>query len=163
MPPPELVSYFEAERLGGFLLVVLAIASASLAAFLWIRRSAFVAMVWPLMIFGVFQLSIGLTVALRTPAQVNKLEQGLQTNLTHTKVAELARMDRVNANFRLVKVAEAVVILLGLFLALYFVHPSTPAAVGLGLLVEAAVLLVFDAFAHERARTYTEWLQSLSG
>jgi hypothetical protein len=161
--PPELASYFEAERYAGFLLIALATASIGFAAFLWIHRSAFIAMAWPLVIVGVFQLGIGLTVALRTPQQVNQLEQGLQTSTTLTSAAELARMDRVNANFRIVKATEAVLIVLGLFLALYFAHPSTPAAVGLGLLVEATVLLVFDAFAHERAHVYTEWLRGLSG
>ena len=163
MPPPELASYFAAERQGGFLLVALAFASVGFAAYLWMHRSAFIAMAWPLVICGVFQLGIGLTVALRAPAQVARLEQGLQTNATLTSAAELARMDRVNTTFRIIMGAEVAAILVGLFLLLSFAHPSTPAAVGTGLLLEAAVLLVFDAFAHERAHRYTEWLRSVTG
>jgi hypothetical protein len=60
-----------------------------------------------------------------------------------------------------VKVAEVAFIVLGLLLAVLLPHPSTWAAVGLGLLVEAAVLLAFDAFAHQRALVYTQWLQGL--
>ena len=33
--------------------------------------------------------------------------------------------------------------------------------VALALLVEAAVLLAFDGFAHQRALVYTKWLQGL--
>jgi hypothetical protein len=36
------------------------------------------AMAWPLVVLGAFQLIIGLTVALRTPAQVAALEEGFR-------------------------------------------------------------------------------------
>jgi len=156
----ELAEYFTAERLGGFLLVGLALAGFSFATFLWFTRSAFLAMAWPLVILGAFQIVVGLAVALRTPGQVNSLEQGLRTSPVATASAEARRMSRVNRNFRIVKVVEVVVIVVGLSLAVLFPHPSTWAAVGLGLLVEAAVLLAFDSFAHQRALVYTQWLLS---
>jgi hypothetical protein len=160
VPSVELAEYFTAERQGGFLLVALALAGFSFAAFLWFTRSAFLAMAWPLVILGAFQIVVGLGVALRTPGQVTSLEQGLRTSRLATASAEAQRMSRVNRTFRIVKVVEVVVIVVGLLLAVLFPHPSTWAAVGLGLLLEAAVLLAFDAFAHQRALVYTQWLQS---
>ena len=44
MPSAELAEYFTAERQGGFLLVALALAGFGFAAFLWVTRSAFLAM-----------------------------------------------------------------------------------------------------------------------
>lgn len=160
MPSVELAQYFTAERQGGFLLVALALTGFGFAAFLWLTRSAFLAMAWPLVILGAFQLVVGLTVALRTPGQVASLEQGLRTSPAATASAESQRMSRVDRNFRIVKAAEVGCIVLALLLAVLLPHPSTWAAVGLGLLVEAAVLLAFDAFAHQRALVYTQWLQS---
>jgi hypothetical protein len=157
----ELTEYFTAERRGGFLLVVLALASFGFATFLWVNRSAFLAMAWPLVVLGSFQMVIGLAVALRTPRQVASLEQGLRTSVVATVSAETQRMNTVNRNFRVVKVVEVVLIVLGLLLAVLLPHPSTWAAIGLGLLVETAVLLVFDTFAHQRALVYTQWLQGL--
>jgi hypothetical protein len=157
----ELVVYFTAERQGGFLLVALAALSLGFAAYLWIGRSSFLAMAWPLVILGLFQLVVGLAVALRTPDQLASLEQGLQASRVQTVVAETARMAAVNRNFGLVKAVEISCIVLGLALAVLLPHPSTWAAVGLGLLVEAAVLLAFDAFAHHRALVYTQWLHGL--
>jgi hypothetical protein len=158
---PELTEYFAAERQGGFLLVGLALAGFGFAAFLWGTRSPFRAMAWPLVIFGALQIAIGLTVALRTPAQVASLEQGLQTSQATTVTVEIQRMNTVNRNFNIVKAVEIAFILIGLLLATLLPHPGTWAAVGLGLLVEAAVLLVFDTFAHQRAHVYTQWLQGL--
>lgn len=161
MSPAELTEYFTAERQGGFLLVALALAGFGFAAFLWVTRSAFLAMAWPLVVLGVFQVVIGLAVALRTPAQVASLEQGLQTSPAATVSAETQRMSTINRNFRIVKAAEIGFIVLGLSLAVFLPHPGAWATVGLGLLVEAAVLLGFDAFAHQRALAYTQWLQGL--
>lgn len=160
MPPAELVEYFTAERQGGFLLVALALAGFGFAAFLWVTRSAFRAMAWPLVVLGVFQVVIGLAVALRAPGQVASLEQGLRTSPAATVPAETQRMSTIR-NFRIVTVAEVAFIVLGLLLVVFFPHPSTWAAAGLGLLVEAAVLLAFDAFAHQRALVYTKWLRGL--
>jgi len=161
VPPTELATYFIAERQGGFFLVALALVSLGFAAVLWANRSAFVAMAWPLVVLGSLQLVIGLVVALRTPAQVASLEQGLRASRATTVAAEIQRMKRVETNFRVVKVVEASVIVVGLLLALGLPHPGTWPSVGLGLLVEAAVLLAFDAFAHQRALVYTRWLQGL--
>ena len=160
VPSVELAKYFTAERQGSFLLVALALASLGFAAFLWFTRSAFLAMAWPIVVLGVFQVVVGVTVALRAPGQVASLEQGLRISPAATGSAESQRISRINRNFRIVKVVEVVVIVLGLLLAVLLPHPSTGAAVGLGLLVEGAVLLAFDAFAHQRALVYTQWLQS---
>jgi hypothetical protein len=162
MPTAELAQYFVAERQGGFLLVALALAGFGLSAFLWFSRSAFLAMAWPLVVLGLFELIVGLAVALRTPEQIAALESGLATARTATVSAEIQRMDKVNRNFKVIKVAEVVCIVLGLLLAMLIPHSNAWAAVGLGLLLQASVLLVFDGFAHHRALFYTQWLQSLS-
>lgn len=159
MPPIELTEYFAAERQGGLLLVAMALAGFGFAFFLWIARSSFVAMAWPLVTFGVLQIAIGLTVALRTPGQVATLEQGMANARAATVASETARMQKVNANFRIFKGIEIAVIVAGLLMALAFKVPGTWSAVGLGLALEAVVLLVFDSFAHHRALLYAQWLQ----
>jgi hypothetical protein len=162
VPPPELAEYFTAERQGGLVLVLLALVGFGFAGFLWLTRSAFMAMAWPLVVLGVFQLGVGLTVALRTPGQVAALGRGLDTAPAATATAEIQRMTTINRNFRIVKVVEAILIAAGLCLVIFLPHSSAWAAVGLGVLVEAAVLLVFDAFAHHRALVYTQWLKELA-
>ena len=159
MPPIELTEYFAAERQGGFVLVAMALAGFGFAFFLWIARSSFVAMAWPLVILGVLQIAIGLTVALRTPGQVATLEQGMANARAATVASETARMQKVNANFRIFKGIEIAVIVTGLLMALAFKVPGARSAVGLGLALEAVVLLVFDSFAHHRALLYAQWLQ----
>jgi hypothetical protein len=159
-PTTEIDAYFTAERRGGFLLVAMAIAGFALAAFLWRTQSAFMAMAWPLVILGVIEVIIGLVIALRTPGQVAALEEGLRRSPAATVSGESRRMSTINRNFRIIKVVEVAVLALGLLLAVLLPSPSAWAAVGIGLLAEATLLLAFDTFAHHRAEVYTQWLQT---
>jgi hypothetical protein len=161
MPFPELTAYFTAEKQGGLLLVALAIASLALASYLFATKSAFGAMAWPVLVLGGLELVIGATVASRTPAQVTELETGLQQTRTHTITSEIERMARVNNTFVIVKKVEIGLIAAGILFLLVRPAPETLGAIGLGLLLQSAVLLVFDTFAHHRAVHYVEWLIAL--
>lgn len=162
MTPAELTDYFTAEKHGAFLLVAIAAAGFGLAAYLWFSRSAFLAMAWPLLVIGILALVVGLGVGLRTPSQVAALAQGLQSAKAETVAAEIRRMDRVNASFRVIKVIELALIAAAVLPIMILPVPGTWSAVGMGLLLAGSVLLVFDIFAHHRALVYLNWLQSLA-
>ena len=161
MTPAELTEYFTAEKQGGYLLVVLAMAGLGLAAYLWLNRSDFMAMAWPLIVIGVIALAVGLGVGLRTPSQVASLEQGLQSDRVQTVTTEIGRMDRVNKSFQVIKIVEIVLIAIGILSIILLPVPGTWSSVGLGLLLASAVLLVFDTIAYQRALVYASWLRSL--
>lgn len=161
MPFPELTAYFAAEKQGGLLLVALAVASFAVGGWLLATRHLFGAMAWPLLVLGALELVIGVTVAGRTAAQVAALETGLRESRAATVTGEVERMGRVNGTFELVKKVEVALIVAGLVLAIVRPAPSTLGAVGLGLVLQCAVLLVFDTFAHHRAEHYVQWLIAL--
>jgi hypothetical protein len=143
------------------LLVVLAVASVALAGYLFATKSLFSAMAWPVLVLGGIELVIGLTIATRTTAQVAELEAGLQATRNSTITSEVERMARVNGTFEAIKKVEVALIALGLVFALVRPAPATLGAVGLGIVLQCAVLLVFDTFAHHRAIHYVEWLIAL--
>jgi hypothetical protein len=158
---PELTAYFTAERQGGLLLVALAIGSAALASYLFATRSLFSALAWPVLVLGGLELVIGITIAGRTPSQVAELETGLQHTRTQTITSEIERMARVNNTFVVVKKVEIALIAVSLLFLIVRPAPATLGAIGLGLVLQSAVLLVFDTFAHHRAVHYVEWLIAL--
>jgi hypothetical protein len=161
MPFAELTAYFTAEKQGGLLLVAMAAASLALAAYLFVTNSVFSVMAWPLIVFGGLELVIGVTVAGRTASQVAELQAGLQAARVQTITSEVERMARVNATFVLVKRVEVALIALSVVFLLVKPAPATLGAVGLGILLQCAALLVFDTFAHHRAVHYVEWLIAL--
>jgi hypothetical protein len=161
MPFPELTAYFTAEKHGGLLLIALAVASLALAIYLFATKSLFSAMAWPVLVLGGIELVIGVTVAGRAAAQIAEIEAGLQSKRTVTITAEIERMARVNGTFELIKKIEIALIAVSILFVIVRPAPETLGAIGLGVLLQSAVLLVFDTFAHHRALHYVEWLIAL--
>lgn len=159
----ELLAYFTAEKHGALLIGALGVVSASLAAYLWFTHSPFRAMAWPLIIIGAGQLALGAGLLLRTDPQVARLQEGLRSTPEVTVEAELARMRKVNRSFKVVEAIEVLLLLAGLSLALALrARHLAWAAVGIGLVLQAVITLVFDLFAEHRALVYTRWLVPLS-
>ena len=161
MPFPELTAYFTAEKQGGLLLIALAVASLALAGYLFATKSLFSAMAWPVLVLGGIELVIGLTVANRATAQIAEIGAGLQAARTVTITAEVERMARVNGTFALIKKVEIGLIALSVLFLIVQPAPATLGSMGLGILLQSAILLVFDTFAHHRAVRYVEWLIAL--
>ena len=161
VPFPELTAYFTAEKQGGLLLIALAAASLALAIYLFATKSLFSPMAWPVLVLGGIELVIGVTVAGRAASQIAEIEAGLQSRRTVTITAEVERMARVNGTFELIKKVEIALVAVGILFMIVRPAPDTLGAMGLGILLQSAVLLVFDTFAHHRAIRYVEWLIAL--
>jgi hypothetical protein len=163
MPTSELLVYFAAEKQGALLLVGIGVAAWVLAASLWLSGSPLRATAWPLAAVGLAQIVFGVGLLLRTDPQVARLLEGLRSRPRATVALELARMQRVNRSFAVLEAVETAVLLAGLSMALALRtrHPAW-SAVGMGLVLQAAVTLVFDLFADHRALVYTRWLAAMS-
>lgn len=161
MPFPELTAYFTAEKQGGLLLIALAVASLALAGYLFATKSLFSAMAWPVLVLGGIELVIGISVASRADAQIAQIAAGLQSTRTVTITTEIERMARVNGTFTLITKVEIALIALSVLFLILQPAPATLGSMGLGILLQSAILLVFDTFAHHRAVRYVEWLIAL--
>lgn len=163
MSSSDLLGYFTAEKQGAALIAALGVVAGILGTYLWVTRSPFRAMAWPLLVIGAGQLAIGVGLLLRTDPQVARLREGLRSSPQVTVESELSRMAKVNRSFKVVVALEVLFLIVGVFLALALRsrHPGW-ASVGMGLILQAAVLLVFDLFAEHRAHAYTHWLTDLS-
>lgn len=161
---PELLSYFTAEKHGAALIAAIGAASVALAAYLWLGRGSFRAMAWPLVLIGAAEIALGAGLLLRTDPQVRRLEEGFGSTPQAAVESERRRMTKVNRSFKVIQAVEVALLVVGLGLAFGFRsrHPAW-AAVGMGLVLQAAVTLVFDLFAEHRALVYTRWLVELSG
>ena len=54
-------------------------------------------------------------------------------------------MERIDANLRMIKILEAILIIASVVMIFAFRGRATVTAVGLGLLVQAALMLAFDS------------------
>ena len=109
----ELISYFTAEKHGAVILFCMGTIGMVSSYLLWRSKSAFIAMAWPLLILGACEITIGGVVAWRTPAQVQQIQTQIVIDKRAAVSDELARMERVNDNFVIVKIVEILLIGMG--------------------------------------------------
>lgn len=153
-------NYFIGERQAGLCAALLGLSSLAFAFWLLRSVSPFRSMLIPLSVVGLLQLGVGVGLYLKTPAQVQALEQGLSQpgERPATQAKETQRMQRVQANFVVLKIAWMVLIAVGLGLVLLARGRPAAVGVGLGILLQAVVMLAFDLFAEARGAAYLRWL-----
>ena len=156
-----LAVYFAGEKQAGALCLAFGAAALAFSVWVWRAHAPFRAMAVPVALIGMLQLGIGVGLLARTDKQVATLRADLASEPAGARAKELARMDRVNAKFRIVKILEAVLITGALVMVFGFRGRPAVTAVGLGVLVQSALMLVFDIFAEHRAHIYTGWLRSV--
>jgi hypothetical protein len=164
MPTTALHQYFNGETQAGYLVAAIGVASVCLAFYLLIVRSPLKAMAWPLIVLGIGEAAVGVGLVMRTGPQLAALEAGFHQEPQASAAGELQRIGRVNRSFRILIAAELCLVVSGAALAVFLRANSTAwAAAGLGLMLQASVMLVFDVFAEHRAGGYARWLSTVVG
>lgn len=112
----------------------------------------------PLLLFGLIQTAAGVFLFGRTRGQVRALDALLDTDPRAYAQQESKRLEGVNRGFRWYKQVELAFLGLGAALTGNGVYPKNDLLLGIGIatMVEAVVMLVFDAFAGARAELYAE-------
>ena len=156
-----LIEYFAAEKSAAVLLLGLALMAVLLSAYLLYTGNPFQSMAWVLLPIAILQASVGTGLLVRTPGQVASLRAGLSEEPKATVAREQQRMHKVNRSWLPIKLVELFLILLGLVLVFWAGLGAVSRGVGMGLLLQASVMLAFDIFAERRALEYTAWLAKL--
>jgi hypothetical protein len=147
-------AYFGAEKLGALLFVVVGGLAIAAALLLLRWRSRLRGMAIPLIAVALLQLAVGATVYLRSDAQAARLQQQAGAAPAEFKRAETARMKTVIANFELYRRIQIGLLALGMALVVLLRNREFGFAFGLGLVLQAALLLALDHFAAARAHDY---------
>ena len=158
----QMNDYFSAEKHESLLFVAVGIAAIVLSVWLWSGGHRLKAMAFPLVAIALIQLVVGGTVFLRTDTQVAQLQQTLSTAPAEFKAAEIKRLDVVMKNFTTYKTIEVALIALGACLVVLKRRHDSAVAVGAGLLMQAALMLILDLFAEARGDAYLLALTNLA-
>lgn len=158
----QLLRYFDGERTGSVLLLVIAAVAILVSVHLLVNESDYRFAAAPLLVIAALQLVTGASVFLRTPKQMTRLAVQLDDQPEAFRAVELPRMERVARNFRILKVVEIVLLAAGIALTYLFRGNLWIYSVGLGLIAQGAASLVFDLVAERRAVQYLEVLRNFS-
>lgn len=158
---PLLEVYFRGERQLGLSFVYLGLLTIGVAYFAWrsILGSFGNALAVTALIVGVGLAVAGAWFEHKTEAQTAALEQRLTEDRETTVRDELARMEKVNANWAKARLMWLVTGLVGALL-LNFVRRDAACAVGLALVFLTGVLFVVDELGERRAKIYTRALRA---
>jgi hypothetical protein len=148
-----LVNYFQGEKNAGIVLAVVGLVALGWA--FYARSDVDLrGMFGPMALIGFLQLAIGVGLAAKTPSQVGALEAQLASAPSAFYAAERPRMERVQRNFLVIEVVEVALLAAGIALTLVMKSRLAWWGVGMGLVLQASVMLVFDLMAERRGEVY---------
>ena len=162
----ELRTYFKAEKQESLLFLGLGLLALLIGlGFVFCAEDArWRGMALPLMGIACIQLIVGGTVFFRTDRQVQELLTLLHSKPKDYQQIELQRMEKVNANFKIYRNVELLLLLLGLvfcFMGALGNWGKFILGSGIGLALQSGIMLVLDLFAEWRAGLYTHKVRRL--
>lgn len=149
-------SYFEQEKTAALIGMGGATVAGGTGAFLVTQGDLSKGIGYSLIGIGAIGLVVGGTVYFRTDGQREKLEKQLETAPLEYKKFEGARMERVITQFTILKIGELSIFAGGVATTVVGVTQKADltTGIGIGLALDAVLLLLFDYFADARAQTY---------
>jgi hypothetical protein len=157
-----ITTYFEAERAESALFLIVGLLALGVAAWgTWRSRRPWLAgAAWPLTAVALVQITVGASIWLRSPHDAARVHQIVQLAPQRLYSEEIPRMRQVMANFEIYRSLEIGLLATGLLLAAMTARRPAWRGAGLGLALQAALMLLLDFFAEARGRTYLAWLMT---
>lgn len=156
-----LETYFNSERTGGLLFTIVGILAIGAAIWGWRHGPFWRGAAWPLAAVALIQISVGITYWLRSPDDFQRVQHIVTQEQERIAVEEVPRMQAVLKSYAISLRIETALVAAGLALLIFATRGSAGQGAGLGLAVQAGLVLLLDSLAERRAHTYLEWLQAL--
>ena len=155
------IKYFNGEKAESYIFILIGvIALAMTLYFIFVLKTAF----WkgvaiPFIIVASLEFIVGYTIVTRSPKDIIRVETFIQKEPLSIKTLEIPRMEKVMSNFVLFRYAEIALIILGIALMYSSMNDTFWRGIGLGLFIQASIVLCLDFFAERRGHTYLEHLK----
>ncbi len=159
----QITKYFNAEKYESIVFVLVGIVAICFATYFFIKvkQPFYNGMAYPLIVIALIQLTVGGSVYLRSPKDIERVNQIVQTDKSKIQAEEIPRMITVIKNFAIYKWVEIALILVGIIMFFFFQPMTIWKGIGLGLFIQASFMLLLDFFAESRGKTYLEFLYAL--
>jgi len=160
----DIEKYFIAEKSQCLVFVCIGIAAVilSIVFFFFLKTNFYKGIALPLFLIAILQISVGYTVYKRSDGDRQRNTYAYDMNPAQLKNKEIPRMEKVLKNFVLYRWIEITLIIAAAILI--FLYRSNPDksflyGLGIGLAIQAIIILGADSFADARAKIYTNGLK----
>jgi hypothetical protein len=160
----QISKYFNAEKNESLLFVVVGLVAILLSAyfFIKIKQPFYSGMAYPLILIALVQLTVGGSVYFRSPKDIARVNQIMQTEVAKIQTEEIPRVELIMKKFVLYRWFEIACMLVGMLMFFYFQPLTMLKGLGLGLAIQASFMLLLDYFAESRGKVYLDYLQGIN-
>jgi len=156
-----IVNYFNGEKWESYLFLLMGILTISISLYLLfvLKTSFWKGVAIPFILLGVLEFVVGYTIVNRSPKDILRVENFINSEPQKIQSEEIPRMEKVMANFKVFRIGEIILIALGILMMYSTMEDTFWRGLGLGLFIQAGSVLALDFFAERRGHVYLQFLQ----
>ena len=160
----NIVKYFHGEKSESYIFILMGVIAFAVALyFIFVLKTSFLkGVAIPFIVVSSLEFIVGYTIVTRSPKDILRVEKFISKEPQKIKTIEIPRMEKVISNFILYRYVEIVLIILGVFLMYSSMNDNLLKGIGLGLFIQASIVLCLDFFAEKRGFVYLEYLKELA-
>jgi hypothetical protein len=159
----SVVKYFGGEKAESYLFILIGVIAFALALyFIFVLKTSF----WkgvaiPFFIVALLEFIVGYTIVTRSSKDSIRVQTYITNEPQKIQMDEIPRMEKVLSNFVIYRYVEIALIILGILLMYSAMNDTFWRGIGLGLFIQASIVLCLDFFAERRGHIYIVYLQEL--
>jgi drug/metabolite transporter (DMT)-like permease len=157
-------SYFVGEKQESLFFLLVGIMAVGLAVYFFLihKGSLQKGIAIPLLLIGIIQIIVGYTVWARSDRQRTDMVYAFDMNPALIEQQEMPRMEKVMQDFKIYRNVEIILLAVAIGLVIFFREKADHRfwlGVGLGLGLQAVLMLGADYFAEQRGKIYLKQMQ----
>ncbi|CAM3810515.1 hypothetical protein FLBR109950_02565 [Flavobacterium branchiophilum] len=153
--------YFNGEKAESLVFITIGVLALAMALyFIFVLKTSFwkgVAM--PFIAVALLEILVGYIVFTRSPEDINRVKTYVEKDPKSVQTQEIPRMEQVMRNFVVFRFVEIALIVFGIVLMYSTKNDTFWRGLGLGLFLQASMVLSLDFFAERRGHVYINYLK----
>jgi len=153
--------YFNAEKFESIFFIAVGVIAILFALWFWfkVKESFYSGIAYPLALIAIVQIVVGVSVFLRSPKDISRVEEYFVSDKSKIAEVEIPRMNTVMKNFVIYRYLEIGLIITGLLLYFIINKNELLKGIGFGLAIQSLLMLILDFFAEKRGTEYLIYLK----
>lgn len=160
----SVVKYFSGEKNESYIFILIGVVAFAMALYFFfvLKTSFWKGVAIPFVIVALMEFIVGYSIATRSSSDIIRVQTFITNQPKKILLDEIPRMEKVLRNFVIYRYAEIALIILGIVLMYSSMNDTFWRGLGLGLFIQASIVLSLDFFAERRGHIYLVYLQELT-
>jgi hypothetical protein len=159
-----ILKYFNGEKAESYIFIFIGVIACAMALyFIFVLKTSF----WkgvaiPFIVVSCLEFVVGYAIVTRSSKDINRVEHFVKSEPQNIKTLEIPRMEKVLSNFVIYRYVEIALIILGIILMYSSMNDTFWRGIGLGLFIQASIVLSLDFFAERQGHIYVQYLNEFT-